>query len=285
MLARAVADECRRRGDDCIAPGRGDLDVTDPDAVQCAFDVVRPEVVVHCAAFTAVDAAEAAEAEAFRVNAEATRHIAAACHDSGALLVYPSSDYVFDGRAAHPYPPDYPRAPLNAYGRSKAAGEDAARAAGRCLVVRTSWLYGAGGANFVEAMLRLGSEDSPLRVVDDQVGRPTSTMLLAGVIRELVLSGAEGEFHATGGGEPVSWHGFAREIFRQAAVRVELKLIASPEYATAAERPRFSVLDCSATEEVLGRSLGDWRNALADYLAERASRDPAAVAPVLPARL
>lgn len=285
MLARAVADECRRRGDDCIAPGRGDLDVTDPDAVQCAFDVVRPEVVIHCAAFTAVDAAERAEAEAFRVNAEATYQVASACHASGALLVYPSTDYVFDGGAISPYRPAHPRAPLNVYGRSKAAGEDGARAAGRFLTVRTGWLYGAGGPNFVTTMLRLGGRDSAVRVVDDQVGRPTSTMLLAGVIRELVLSGAEGEFHATGGGEPVSWHGFAREIFRQAAVRVELKSIASPEYATAAERPRFSVLDCSATEEVLGRSLGDWRNALADYLAERASRDPAAVAPVLPGRL
>ncbi|MGI9189107.1 MAG: dTDP-4-dehydrorhamnose reductase [Longimicrobiaceae bacterium] len=283
MLARAVADEYRSRGDDCVARSRGELDVTDRCAVGRAFGVIRPEVVVHCAAFTAVDAAEAAEAEAFRVNADATRNVAAACHASGALLVYPSTDYVFDGRAMNPYPPDYPRAPLNAYGHSKAAGEDAARAAARFLTVRTSWLYGAGGPNFVETMLRFGRGDSAVRVVDDQVGRPTSTALLAGVIQELVAAGAEGVFHVTGGGEPVSWHGFAGEIFRQTALRVELEPVDSAEYPAAAQRPRFSVLDCRATEAAIGRRLPDWNDALSEYLTSRGTISSGDPAPFLPA--
>lgn len=282
MLARAVADEYRHRGADCVAPGRGDLDVTDPHALRRAFDRVRPEVVVHCAAYTAVDAAETAEAAAFRVNADATAHVAAACHASGALLVYPSTDYVFDGRALSPYPRDHPRSPLNAYGRSKAAGEDAARAAGRFLTVRTAWLYGAGGPNFVETMLRLGRSRSRIRVVDDQVGRPTSTAGLARVIAALVTAGAEGVFHASGGGEPVSWYGFAREVFRQAAMGVEVEPVASAEYPTAAERPRFSVLDCAATEAAIGRPLADWTLALCEYLTSLEIPASGGAAPFLP---
>lgn len=269
MLARALAAELTRQGDTVRAPGRRSLDVTDERAVEEAITGLRPDAVVQCAAYTAVDAAEGAEEAAMLVNARATGFVARACQKVGSVLVYPSTDYVFSGGSTAPYRPSDPTSPLGAYGRSKLAGEDAAREAGCALIVRTSWLYGPGGRNFVDAISRLARERETLEVVDDQVGRPTCTATLAAILVRLLRMGALGTFHATDGGEPVTWWRFAREIVRLQGLDVALEAVPTSAFPRSAPRPSYSVLDCSETEAVLGHPLPDWRRPLARYLAAR----------------
>lgn len=266
MLAHALVPALRGRGHEVVALGRAALDVTDEAAVHARIAAERPDVVVQCAAYTAVDAAEADEAGAFRVNADATRYVAAACQRMGARLVYPSTDYVFPGDAARPYRPADPTGPINAYGRSKRAGEEAALRADGALVVRTSWLYGAGGTNFVDTMRRLARERDRLQVVDDQVGRPTWTGSLARTLAGLIEAGAAGIFHATGGGPYVSWYGFARRILKACSPEVIVEPVNSTAFPRPAPRPAHSGLDCTATERVLGAPMPDWRVALAEFL-------------------
>ncbi|HEX7118767.1 MAG TPA: dTDP-4-dehydrorhamnose reductase, partial [Longimicrobiales bacterium] len=258
MLGRAVVRELERRGHEVEAPERTALDVTDAAAVDAAVTAFAPDAVVQCAAYTRVDDAEAEEARAFAVNADGTRHVARACRAIGARLAYISTDYVFDGEASRPYRPDSPAAPLNAYGRSKLAGEAAAKEAGDWIIVRTSWLYGAGGRNFVSTILRRARAGERLRVVDDQRGTPTWTGSLAAVIAELLGRAApSGTYHATGRGE-TTWFGLAREALRAAGLDAEIAAVPSDAFPTPARRPRYSVLDCSATEAVVG-PLADWR--------------------------
>ncbi len=266
MLAHALVPELRSRGHEVVALERAVLDVTDQRAVETRFLAETPAAVMHCAAYTAVDAAEVEEETALRVNAEATRHVARACQNIGALLVYPSTDYVFAGTADRPYHPSDPTAPVNAYGRSKLAGEQAAREAGRALVVRTSWLYGRGGANFVDTIIRLAREQEQLQVVDDQIGRPTWTGSLACTLSDLLERGAAGIFHATDSGDPVSWYGFAREILAQQSLAIPIIPVASEAFARPAVRPAYSVLDCATTDGIIGRALPDWKEMLARYL-------------------
>jgi len=267
MLARALIRELERRGHDAVAFGRDALDVTDAAAVERVVRESAPDVVVQCAAYTRVDDAENDEATAFAVNAEATRNVARACRAVGARLVYPSTDYVFDGRASAPYRPDHPTAPLNAYGRTKLAGEEAAREAGDWLVVRTSWLYGAGGRNFVSTILARAREGAPLRVVDDQRGTPTWTGTLAATLAGLLEADVpSGIYHTTGRGE-TTWYGFACEALRLAGIEAEIVPVATEAFPTPARRPRYSVLDCASTEAVVG-PLPDWRDALRTALAE-----------------
>ena len=266
MLARALSLDLMARRWEVAAPGRAELDVTDHAAVRHWVQRERPDAVVQCAAYAAVDAAEEDEAGAWLLNASATALVAEACQETGALLVYPSTDYVFSGEARVPYVPAHPRKPLSAYGRSKAAGEEAALGAGRGLVVRTSWLYGPGGKHFVGTMLRLAEAGSTLRVVDDQTGRPTSTTSLASVIGDLVARGAEGIFHATDSGTPVSWFNFAREILRVRGLPSPIEPIATVQLPGRAARPPYSVLDCTATEAFIGRAIPDWKTSLQAYL-------------------
>jgi dTDP-4-dehydrorhamnose reductase len=272
MLARAVVRSFESRGHPVLALSRVQLDVTDRSSVAAVMHEREPDVVVQCAAYTAVDRAESEPEAARAVNAHGAAIVAEACQRTGALFVYPSTDYVFPGARARPYRPDEETGPINAYGQSKLAGEEAARAAGRWLVVRTSWLYGAGGTNFVETMLHLAAEQRPLRVVHDQVGRPTWTGSLADSLYELVERGAEGIFHVTDGGEPTSWFGFASTIFELCGQRVELEAVPSSAFPTPARRPAYSVLDLAAAEATLGRPLPDWRESLARYLAGRSER-------------
>ena len=267
MLAQALVPELLRRGHSVAAPPRSELDVTDQEAVCARILQMRPDAVIQCAAFTAVDGAEEREEEAFRVNAEANAHAASACHKIGAALVYPSTDYVFSGDFRKPYRPGDATAPINAYGRSKLAGEEAARGAARSLVVRTSWLYGAGGRNFVDTIRRLAGERPLLEVVDDQVGRPTWTGTLANVMVELLMRGVEGVVHVTGGGEPASWFDVAKEIVASTGAQVDVVPVSSQRFAQPARRPGYSVLDCSEVEGVLGEALPEWRGVLRGYLA------------------
>lgn len=267
MLGQAVVAELREQGHEVDPATRAELDVTDADALRARILQTRPDVVMHCAAFTAVDEAEAREAKALRVNGESTAVAASACQKIGAALVYPSTDYVFAGSGRRPYRPDDKVDPLNAYGRSKLAGERAALQARRSLVVRTSWLYGAGGKNFVDTIRRLAREREQLTVVDDQVGRPTWTGTLAKVMVELVMRKGQGIVHVSDQGDPVSWCGVARQIVDLEGLDVEVVPVPSSRYPRAARRPEYSVLDCSQTESLLGARLPEWRGVLGRYLA------------------
>lgn len=266
MLPRALVPILHASGHEVIALGRAELDVTERDAVARRVLADRPEAVVQCAAYTAVDRAEEEEEQAHMVNAEATGHVADACQKIGATLVYPSTDYVFPGTGDRPYRPEDETGPVNAYGRSKLAGERAAARCDRSLVVRTSWLYGGGGSNFVETIRRLAAERESIDVVDDQTGRPTSTVELSRGIARLLALGAAGTFHATGGGPATTWYGFAQEIVGRLGCATELRPVPSSRVPRPAPRPAYSVLDCSGTERLIGHPFADWRATLAEYL-------------------
>ena len=254
---------------------RAELDITDVDAVRRAVEAAAPDIVFNTAAWNAVDRAEEEEAQAFAVNAEGVGHLADAARRAGAQLVHVSSDYVFDGKASSPYLPDAPRHPLSTHGRSKAAGEDAAGA--DALVVRTSWVYAAGHANFVTTMLRLMRERDELVVVADQTGAPTWATGLARSLWALALKGAQGIWHHRDAGE-TSWHGFAVAIGEEAEAigliprQVPIRAVTTAEYGARASRPAFSLLDDSATREFLGDSVPQWRENLRTMLQEVKAR-------------
>lgn len=240
-------------------PGVSDtLDIT--DAQGCLAVMADVDVVVNCAAFTAVDDAEAHESAAFAVNAVGAGNLARAAYRSGARIVHISTDYVFGGSASSPYPEDGALAPRSAYGRTKGAGEWAVRA--ECpdhLVVRTAWLYGAGGACFPRTIARVATERGGLDVVDDQVGQPTWTADLADLIGRLVAVHApSGVYHGTSSGQ-VSWHGFAREIV--AAVGLDPQIVratTSAAFQRPAVRPSYSVLGHGALDALGVAPIGDW---------------------------
>jgi dTDP-4-dehydrorhamnose reductase len=254
--------------DDVTGLTRSDLDITDADAVSVA--VRGHDVVVNCAAYTRVDDAESHEGQAFSVNAMGAGNVAEACRTVGARLVHISTDYVFGGDAAEPYAEDAPVAPLSAYGRTKAAGEWAVQA--RCpqaWIVRTAWLYGAGGPNFVKTMARLAESHDTLDVVDDQTGQPTWTMDVAQAILRLVDDGAPfGVWHATSQGETTKY-GLAREIFRGLGLDPErVRPTTSDAFPLPAPRPAYSVLGHDAWRMTRIAPLPDWRESPAASLAD-----------------
>jgi dTDP-4-dehydrorhamnose reductase len=266
MLGREVTAACHSRGHDVVALARPALDVTDPAAVDQATSRYRPDAVVNCAAYTDVDGAEENEATATRVNDEGAALLAAAAGSVDAKVLYPSSDYVFDGSTRRPYvESDIPSA-LSAYGRSKQAGETSVAVANpRHFVVRSSWLFGLGGKNFVETMLRLGGEQSEVLVVSDQVGSPTYTRHLAGALAVLIEGEEFGIHHIPGGGQ-CSWYEFAQEIFDQAGVECRVMAANTEMLARPAPRPAYSVL---GTERKHPITLPHWRLGLSAYLRER----------------
>jgi len=261
MLGRDLVDAFA--GGPVTAAGRDDLDITDADAVHRA--VRGCDLVVNAAAYTAVDAAEEHEEEAYRVNALGAENLAIATRENGARLVQLSTDYVFDGRAAGPYPEDAPVNPVSAYGRTKAAGERLARAAHPegTLIVRTAWLYGAHGRNFAHTMLRLAATRATVEVVDDQHGQPTWTADLAGQIVRLVDTGtAAGVFHATSSGE-TTWCGFAKAVFAEAGLDPDRVLPTdSTAFPRPAARPANSVLGHDAWGRIGLEPIRDWHEAL-----------------------
>jgi dTDP-4-dehydrorhamnose reductase len=268
MLGRDVLAAAERAGHDAIRFARPDLDVTDAAAVERAVASERPDVVVNCAAYTDVDGAEADEPAATRLNGDAAGIVARAATSVGASVVQPSTDYVFDGSKRTPYLESDPTAPRGAYGRSKLAGEQAVMGAtDRHLIVRTSWLFGVAGKNFVDTMLALARDRDELKVVHDQVGRPTYTGHLAEALVRLAANGAYGVHHVAGGGDECSWFEFATEIFRQAEVDVRTVPCTTDEFPRPAPRPAYSVL---GSERPGALRLPDWREGLASYLAERA---------------
>ncbi len=261
MLARALVRELSDRGHEVSAPGREELDALDIGALDRFVERIRPAALIQCAAYTRVDDAELDEAGAFATNALAAALAAEVCRKTGIRFVYPSTDYVFAGTAARPYAPSDPPAPRSAYGRSKLAGEWAARLAGDFLVVRTAWLYGGGGRSFVKAILDQARRGGSLRVVADQWGSPTWTADLAAVIAALLeRSASAGVYHATNSGK-TTWHGFASEIARRIGLPGEVAPISSDQSSRRAVRPSYSVLDTSGTEALVGAIPG-WEDAL-----------------------
>lgn len=258
-------------------PGGGaclPLDLAEAGAAARTIHEQRPDLVVNAAAYTAVDRAEDEPASAFRINAEAPADIARACAALTIPLVHYSTDYVFDGTGTRPYREDDPTAPLGVYGASKLAGERAIRDSGCAhLILRTAWVYGLHGHNFLKTMLRLAAERDALRVVDDQIGTPTPAWLIADVTARLLRDGlrVRGVRHLTAAGR-TSWHGFASAIVEQAHARgllaraVPVHAIATADFPTRARRPAFSVLDCAALTQDLREPLPDWNAALAATL-------------------
>lgn len=268
MLGRAVAAEFTRRRAEVIPLTRADLDITDLGRVREVTGSSKPEIIINCAAYTNVDGAEAEPRRAFLVNGLGPRNLAVACREAGAALVHISTDYVFDGDKPGAYTiHDHPR-PLNVYGSSKLWGEKALSViAGSCYLVRTSWLFGPGGHNFVTTMLRLGKDRGIVRVVNDQTGCPTYTPDLARAIADLTATGCYGVYHITNRGS-ATWYDFAGEIFARKGLHVDLTPCDTPALKRPARRPRNSVLDPFPLEETTGYLLPAWEDALARYVNE-----------------
>ncbi len=266
QLGRALERLARQRGLTVAGHDLDTLDICDRERVAELVGRLAPRTLVNCAAFTAVDACEADEAAATAINGTAVGHLAAACNAAGARLVHLSTDYVFAGDGDRPYAEADPVAPASAYGRSKLEGERLARTADRHLIVRTAWLYGHGGSNFVEAIRRqIDGGAASLRVVADQVGCPTLCDDLAEALLDLVDAGAEGVVHAVNSGS-TSWHGFAVEIARLLGAEVTIHAVTTADFPRPARRPAYSVLDTSRLAGMIGRHLPPWQNALDRYL-------------------
>jgi dTDP-4-dehydrorhamnose reductase len=267
MLGQDVAAAAARSGHEVVALARAGLDITDRAAVRAAIAEARPAAIVNCAAWTDVDGAEADEAAATRINGDGAGNVAAEAAATGAFLVHVSSDYVFDGRATTPYLEDAGTAPISAYGRSKLAGERAVAAAGGAhAIVRSSWLFGTGGRNFVDTMIRLGAERDELRVVDDQRGCPTFTGHLAQALVAVAERRPTGVLHAAGRGE-TTWFELARATFEKTGAPVHVEPCTTAEFPRPAPRPAYSVLGSARTD---APTLPSWRDGLRAYLRERA---------------
>jgi dTDP-4-dehydrorhamnose reductase len=246
------------------ALGRDRVDLARPESIRALGDL-EAGTVINCAAWTDVDGAEADQAGANAVNADAIGELADLCRRRGALLVNFSTDYVFDGAGTAPYPVDHPRAPINAYGRSKARGEEILEQSGcEYLLIRTSWVYAPTGKNFVRTIRNAARARPSLKVVNDQRGRPTSADNLAEVSLRLIEKQARGTFHVTDAGE-CTWYEFAKEIVTLAGLSTPVEPCASAEFPRAAKRPAYSVLDLSRTEQLLG-PMTSWQTALADVM-------------------
>ena len=259
------------------------VDITKSAAVSAMLARETPDLVINLAAYTAVDRAESEPEVAWAANCAGAAHIAGACDESATPLVHLSTDYVFDGRKTGPYREEDAVGPLGVYGRSKEAGERGVRAAvARHMILRTAWVFGAYGANFVKTMLRLAAERPVLRVVADQRGCPTAAADIAAALMVIAAHIERGEakwgtYHFVGAGA-ASWHSFAQAIFDQAAPQLaacpQVEPITTEQYPTPARRPMNSVLDCRKIEEVFGISSPPWRTALATVIRELLDRTP-----------
>ena len=272
MLGRDVVLAAGNAGHDVVGFGHTELDVAEQATVSAKFDLERPDVVINCAAWTDVDGAEESEQAALTVNGAAAGFVSAAAAKVDASVVYVSSDYVFDGAKGAPYVESDQTAPLSAYGRTKLAGEEATAAANkRHFVVRSSWLFGIGGSNFVETMLRLASTQNEVLVVRDQVGSPTYTWHLAyGIVR--LIEGIEFGIHHMAAAGQCSWYEFAREIFEQAKTETKVLSGTTEMLGRPAPRPPFSALTSQREHAI---RLPTWQDGLAGYLAQRQAEEAA----------
>ncbi len=275
ILGRAIR-EWLASGNTLYLWGRDEVDVRDRERVVAAAKGIEFDSVIHAAAMTAVDRCETEFDLAMATNRDGTRHVAALASERGATFVYVSTDYIFDGTKEGPYLEDDPPKPINAYGRSKLAGEEVAReTSAKTLVVRTSWVFGEGGANFVDAIAeKLQRGDAP-EVVTDQRGSPTYARDLARGIEKLLRIGATGTVHVTNSGT-TTWHGFAVEIARYLGSPLPVLETTSDRFQRPAKRPKNSVLSGERFRALTGESLPSWETAVHDYLGRRSARKGAA---------
>lgn len=266
QLGYDVVNELEKRGHTAIGTDVEEMDITDAEKVREVLDAEKPDAVIHCAAYTAVDAAEDNVELCRKINAEGTENIAKACKELGCKLLYVSTDYVFNGEGERPWEPDDEREPLNVYGQTKYEGELAVeKYVEKFFIVRIAWVFGINGKNFIKTMLRLGEDHDELTVVADQIGSPTYTYDLARLLVDMIGSDKYGRYHATNEGL-CSWYDFAVEIFRQAGMDVRVRPVTSEEYPAKAKRPHNSRMDKAKLEENGFERLPDWKDALGRYL-------------------
>lgn len=266
QLGYDVVNELEKRGHTAIGTDVEEMDITDDGKVREVLSAEKPDAVIHCAAYTAVDAAEDNVELCRKINAEGTENIAKACKELGCKMLYVSTDYVFNGEGERPWEPDDEREPLNVYGQTKYEGELAVeKYVEKFFIVRIAWVFGINGKNFIKTMLRLGEDHDELTVVADQIGSPTYTYDLARLLVDMIGSEKYGRYHATNEGL-CSWYDFAVEIFRQAGMDVRVRPVTSEEYPAKAKRPHNSRMDKAKLEENGFERLPDWKDALGRYL-------------------
>lgn len=272
MLGQAVAERARRLNLDVVALGSAELDITDADATRRTINDLEPGAVINCAAWTDVDGAESDEDGALAVNGTGAGNAARAAEEAGATFVHVSTDYVFDGSKRTPWVESDAVAPLGAYGRTKLAGEEAVAAAHPgAAIVRTAWLFGAGGKNFVDTMLGLGADRDEVSVVTDQVGCPTWTGHLAEALVELAQRPDESGIHHVAGSGDCSWNELTLEVFEQAGISCRVLPTTSDAFVRPAPRPAYSVL---GTERDSPQLLPSWQEGVAAYLATKVVNTP-----------
>ena len=266
QLGHDVVNELEKRGHTAVGTDVEEMDITDAGKVREVLTSERPDAVIHCAAYTAVDAAEDNVELCRRINAQGTENIAKVCGDLDCRMLYLSTDYVFNGEGERPWEPDDEREPLNVYGQTKYEGELAVETyVEKFFIVRIAWVFGVNGKNFIKTMLRLGKDHDELTVVADQIGSPTYTWDLSRLLVDMIESDRYGRYHATNEGL-CSWYEFAVEIFRQAGMDVHVRPVTSEEYPAKAKRPHNSRMDKSKLEQNGFRRLPDWKDALTRYL-------------------
>ena len=278
QLGFDVVNELKKRGYDTVGVDIEEMDITDSNSVESVISREKPEAVVHCAAWTAVDAAEDEENKdkVMAVNAQGTENIAKTCQKINCKMVYISTDYVFDGQGERPWQPDDERKPLNVYGQSKYFGELAVeKYVEKHFIVRIAWVFGMNGKNFINTMLNLGLKRDRITVVCDQIGTPTYTYDLAILLADMCESDKYGIYHATNEGGYISWYDFTVEIMKQAGEyndkynHVEVVPVSSSEYPAKAKRPSNSRMDKSRLEKNGFKPLPVWQDALGRYLKEK----------------
>ena len=268
QLGFDVCQELERRRIEYAAPSSKEMNITDADAVRGQICTYRPDAVIHCAAWTAVDAAEDVPEQVFAINEGGTRNIALVCREIGAKMLYISTDYVFSGTGTHFYEPGDPTGPVNVYGKSKLAGEQAVKdILEEFFIVRTSWVFGQHGNNFVKTMLHLAEARDEVSVVCDQVGSPTYTTDLAPLLCDMVETERYGTYHAANEGT-CSWAKFAEEIFRVAKKNIKVNRVPTGEYPTKAKRPLNSRLSKACLERAGFARLPTWYSAVSSFLEE-----------------
>lgn len=266
QLGFDVVNELNKRGHEAVGVDIDEMDITDKESVNRVIKATAPDAVIHCAAYTAVDAAEDNEELCRNVNAKGTEYIAEVCHELDIKMMYISTDYVFNGQGTRPWEPDDERAPLNVYGQTKYEGELAIEEnLTKYFTVRIAWVFGVNGKNFIKTMLNLGKTHDKLTVVADQTGSPTYTYDLARLLVDMIETEKYGRYHATNEGE-CTWYEFACEIFRQAGMDVKVEPVGSDQYPAKAKRPANSRMNKEKLEENGFLPLPSWQDALKRYL-------------------
>ena len=268
QLGTDLMNELAKRGIEGIGVDVEEMDITDAEACRRVIKASGADAVIHCAAYTAVDAAEDNVDLCRRINGEGTRNVAQACKEADTKLMYISTDYVFDGQGTRPWEPDDERHPLNVYGQTKYEGELAVEElSDKYFIVRIAWVFGVAGKNFIKTMLRLGKERGAVSVVDDQIGSPTYTYDLARLLVDMIQTDKYGRYHATNEGL-CSWYEFAKEIFRQAGMDVPVTPVSSDAFPAKATRPSNSRLNKDKLSENGFERLPAWQDALGRFLKE-----------------